>query len=508
MRQRAFGFGIAAVVVIALLPMGIGSATATAPATTAKASTLTWGACPGEGMSEHGFECATLDVPLDRTGTDRGIVTLALARHRSTGTEAERIGSLLFNPGGPGGSGTMSMAMVWSMLPNEVKARFDLVSWDPRGVGATTLALKDCVYPFVPLPLTGPLDLEAVTRSFAQTLTKANADCQANNARIAEHMGTNEVVADLDAIRAALGEEQLTYWGMSYGTRIGYVYALQHPERVRAIVLDGSIDPASTNLTLTQGAPGPEQAFGSFANAYPQAATQFDELLVRLGKRPVWVAEGVRLDRPFMLGLVYETVAHQQAYASVAGVIGLAHLSVFGTPEQQAAVNPTLAQTIPAVRRSMLTTNSNAGGVFSIVNCADYADRPTFDEVMQAVRYEHRLGPRYSVRLSAAFGLGCSGLSIKADPIPVITDAGSKVPVLILGASRDGSTVSQWTTRMSRAFPSSRTVVYAGGQHVTWGFAGSACVDAVANAYVINRTLPKADIGCPNAYVVPEEAAQ
>ena len=500
--RRTVGLGIAATLVAAALtPMGI------VPAAAESTTTLSWGACTQEMLIESGVECATLTVPLDRTGKDKGTVTLALARHRSTGTDAERIGSLVFNPGGPGGSGTMSLPGVWSVLPDDVKARFDLVSWDPRGVGATVPALKDCVQPFVPLPLTGPLDLQAVTTSFVQTLTKANADCQANNARIAEHMGTNDVVADLDAIRTALGEEQLTYWGMSYGTRIGYVYALQHPDRVRAIVLDGSIDPAGTALSLTQGAAGPEQAFGSFANAYPQAAVQLDALLAKLGKRPVWVAEGVRLDRPLLLGAVYENIAHQAAYAGVAGIINVAYLAVFGTAEQQAAANPMLAQAVPAIRAS-LTSSTNAGGVFSIVNCTDYAERPTFVQAMDAVRYEHRLGPRYSVRLSAAFALGCSGLSITPDPIPVITGAGSSVPVLILGSSRDGATVSQWTTRMSRAFPSSRTVIYAGGQHVTWGMADSECVNAVANEYVINRTLPKTDVGCPNAYVVPAAASQ
>ena len=503
MRQRAFAFGIATALVVALLPMGIGSAAAAPSVAPTAASTLDWGACADPVATEHGFECATLDVPLDRTGKDKGTVSLALIRHVSTGTADERVGALLFNPGGPGGPGVQSLPMVWPALSDEIQTHFDLVSWDPRGVGATTPALQGCEQPFVPLPLTGALDLEAAARSFQRTLTKANADCQAGNALIAEHMGTNDVVADLDAIRAALGEDQLTYWGMSYGTRIGYVYAVQHPERVRAIVLDGSIDPAATNLTLTQGAAGPDQAFGSFANAYPQASAQLDALLTQLGKRPVWVADGVRLDRPLLLSLVYENIAHQPAYQSIAGVIDAAYLAVFGTPEQQAEMRPVLARTIPAIRASVLGESSNAGGVFSIVNCTDYADRPTFDEVLQAVRYEHRLAPRYSVRLSVAFGLGCSGLTVKPDPIPVITSTQSNVPVLILGSSRDGATVSQWTTRMSRAFPSSRTVIYAGGQHVTWFIAGSECVNAVATDYVLNRTLPATDIGCPNAYVAP-----
>ena len=95
--------------------------------------------------------------------------------------------------------------------------------------------------------------------------------------------------------------------------------------------------------------------------------------------------------------------------------------------------------------------------------------------------------------------------TFEPDPIPRITGAGSEVPLLILGSTRDGSTIVQWTARMSRAFPASRTVTYAGGQHVTWGaFAGSACLDRVANRYVIETVLPATDRGCPNSLAVAQ----
>jgi hypothetical protein len=98
------------------------------------------------------------------------------------------------------------------------------------------------------------------------------------------------------------------------------------------------------------------------------------------------------------------------------------------------------------------------------------------------------------------FALGCSGLSFEPDPIPVITGDGSDVPALILGSTRDAATVVQWTTRMSRAFPASRTVTYAGGQHVTWLLAGSECVNRVGTRYLLTTRLPVSDRGCPNAY--------
>ena len=107
------------------------------------ASTLTWQACSVQSLMDAGFECASLEVPLDRRDPTGEKVTLALTRHLSTGGSDERIGSLIFNPGGPGGSGLDSAASVFADLPSEILDRFDLVTWDPRGVGESVPALKD-----------------------------------------------------------------------------------------------------------------------------------------------------------------------------------------------------------------------------------------------------------------------------------------------------------------------------------------------------------------------------
>ena len=118
---------------------------------------------------------------------------------------------------------------------------------------------------------------------------------------------------------------------------------------------------------------------------------------------------------------------------------------------------------------------------------------------MPVIEQQVALGPNFGGVLAIQYALGCTGLELDPDPVPTMTGRGSNVPVLVLGASRDGSTVNSWTARMSRAFPRSRTVTYAGGQHVTWAFAGSACVDDVANTYMLTGQLPLADVGCSNS---------
>ncbi len=185
----------------------------------------------------------------------------------------------------------------------------------------------------------------------------------------------------------------------------------------------------------------------------------------------------------------------------IASTIDAWHAAIFASGEAQRAGRQ-LGAGIVDYQREL--PNSNAGGVFSMVNCLDYADRPTTGRILAAVREQKRLAPRYGAALALMYGAGCSGLRVTPDPIPVITGSGPSTRVLVLGSSRDGSTIVQWTARMSRAFPQSRTVTYAGGQHVTWGFAGSSCVDDVANAYVLDLVLPPTDRACPNVVAVAQ----
>lgn len=469
------------------------------PNTASAASGLTWGPCGDPDMDAGGFQCSSLTVPKDRKNPKAGTVKLAVVRHPSTGTPEQRIGSLVLNPGGPGGAGTEVVAPIWSQFPDEVKARFDLVSWDPRGVGRSTPALKDCAEPWPDRPATGIVNWAKVATEFQKTLAKANADCQAKNAAIVPFMGTNENVEDLDRLRAALGDEKLTYWGISYGTRIGYIYALKHPEKVRAIVLDGSIDPAGTTLGFAEGGAASDQAFGSFAQAYPKAGAAIQLALAKLNKTTVPLPGGKTLDRWDVIDFVYNSVPQERNYPFLNQFAGALYAAVFGSGEQQATAGEAL---LPFIAPQ---PNGNAGGVFSVVNCLDYPGRPTLNQAISAIDTQRRYGPINGPATTTSYALGCSGLTVKPDPVPLLTGPGSNVPLLILGASRDGSTPQMWTGRMSRAFPNSRTVTYAGGLHGTWVASQGDCVNGVANTYVTTLALPAADIGCPNSYQPPTD---
>jgi pimeloyl-ACP methyl ester carboxylesterase len=193
------------------------------------------------------FECAMVNVPLDYDNQGVAAVQIALVRLPAT-DPARRIGSIFFNPGGPGGSGVDFILGVGPFLySDEVRARFDLVGFDPRGVGrSTTLRCfgndkqwSPAITPF-PFPVTS--GEEAIWASADRFLASA---CDQRGTHIKDHMSTADVARDLDLLRQAVGDEQITYVGYSYGTYIGITYANLFPDKVRAIVLDGVIDPIS-----------------------------------------------------------------------------------------------------------------------------------------------------------------------------------------------------------------------------------------------------------------------
>ena len=209
-----------------------------------------WGPCrlAGGGSGEAlpipaGAQCGEIAVPVDYSKPDGDDVTLALVRFPATG---EKIGSLIINPGGPGESGVAAAASIVDGLSADMRRRFDLVGFDPRGVGGSTPAVwcnSDAdndrlrADPQVDYSPEGVQRIDSETKAFIQRcVDKMGLDFLAN-------VGTASVAKDLDALRAAVGDDKLNYLGYSYGTRIGAAYAEAYPDKVRAMILDGAIDP-------------------------------------------------------------------------------------------------------------------------------------------------------------------------------------------------------------------------------------------------------------------------
>jgi pimeloyl-ACP methyl ester carboxylesterase len=272
---------------------------------------LNWQPCNGS------FKCATAVVPLDYGNPGGSTIDLAVIKHVAT-DPAHRIGSLLFNPGGPGGAGTQYLPAWYDFFPAQVRARFDIVSFDPRGIGASTAvqcfaSSDDEDRFFAQLPSGFPLGSDE-EHTWLDAYTRFGPVCGQRNGDLLAHVSTADVAQDMDLLRQAVGDAQLSYIGVSYGSVLGATYANLFPDKVRALVLDGNVDPVawttegaadglplSTSLRLESDTSsldtlnafldlcGQSDTAGCAFSAGDASATRakFAELLQRLRRHPV-----------------------------------------------------------------------------------------------------------------------------------------------------------------------------------------------------------------------------
>lgn len=224
-----------------------------APTPSVPAPHLDWSPC----VQNSPFDCATAKVPLDYGNPGGRSVELAVVRHEATGP-GRRIGTLFFNPGGPGGPGTVQMPQNYEFFPRELRERFDIVSWDPRGIGNSTAV--NC--------FTGPEQAadwtagkaagfpvgEKERAAFAAAYKDLVQRCEQKDPELLRHVSTADTARDLDGLRRAVGEPQLNYYGISYGTILGATYANLFPAKVRAMTLDSNIAPSAWTNNASEDA--------------------------------------------------------------------------------------------------------------------------------------------------------------------------------------------------------------------------------------------------------------
>ena len=241
------------VVAVVIAAIGLVSCSSASP-TVVRTGRLVWRDCGA-------IQCTTLSVPLDWAHPDGPRIDLSLARRPATGT---RRGVLLTNPGGPGGSGIELVQAAADAFDPSLREQFDIVSWDPRGAGASAPA--DCsphLDSFYAVNRNGTDPATAAANAAAAR--QLVAACVRGSHGLLAHLSTPETIRDMDAIRATMGAPTIEYLGYSYGTYIGALYARRYPNRVRAMVLDGAINPALSysDATLTQ-AVGFEKSLNAF----------------------------------------------------------------------------------------------------------------------------------------------------------------------------------------------------------------------------------------------------
>ncbi|MFI6034321.1 alpha/beta hydrolase [Streptomyces sp. NPDC051315] len=459
---------------------------------------LSWRGC-----GVPGFECATLKAPLDYDRPGAGDVRLAVARKKATGPGG-RLGSLLVNPGGPGGSAIGYLQQYAGVgYPAGVRARYDMVAVDPRGVARSE-----------PVKCLDGREMDAYTRTdvtpddqretvgLVDAYKKFAEGCGAQSAKLLRHVSTVEAARDMDVLRAALGDRRLTYVGASYGTFLGATYAGLFPDRVGRLVLDGAVDPAlpARRLNLDQTA-GFETAFRSFAkDCVRQPDCPLGTKAGDVGKNlkaffdkadarplPTGDADGRRLTESLattgVIAAMYDESAWEQLREALTAAI------------KENDGSGLLVLSDSYYERDAKGRYTNLMFANAAVNCVDLP--PAFDgpdAVRRALPAFEKASPVFGEGLAWA-SLNCAYWPVAPTGEPHRIEAKGAAPIVVVGTTRDPATPYRWAQSLSRQLSSARLLTYQGDGHTAYG-RGSACVDSTINAYLLRGAPPAAGKRC------------
>ena len=437
---------------------------------------LAWGECDDPSITE----CATLAVPLDWSDVDGATIELALGRQRAL---REPIGPLLMNPGGPGASGLEFLS--YSPVSSQVRDRFDLVSWDPRGVGASTAVTCGSgsteLFSQDPSP-DDPAETEALEGAAAALSDACGADLA-----LLEQIGTWNVARDMEAIRRALGSPPLNYVGFSYGTHIGQAYAEMFPTEIRTMVLDGVVDPSEgfSEFLLGQTAAFDaafERNVAACATAGPTTCgvddlgAAFDEVMAIVERAPL--GSGVRTVGP--------------------GELGTAAVAVSYGDDGWRQLGPALRDALDgdgSDLRSLAESYYDFGsyGAYAGVVCTDTPPPRGEAAFRDFVAQAEAISPRFGA------GVANEMLPCATWPAPPtgearpITAPGAP-PILVVGNTGDAATPYENAVAVADRLESGVLVTADIGGHTAYG--SNTCVTRVVDDYLIRLTVPSTDPSC------------
>ncbi|OMI88433.1 proteinase [Streptomyces sp. M1013] len=447
-----------------------------------------------------GFQCATMKAPLDYAEPGEGDVRLAVARKKATGP-GKRLGSLLVNPGGPGGSAIGYLQQYAGIgYPAKVRAQYDMVAVDPRGVARSE-----------PVECLDGREMDAYTQTDVTPDDAGETDglvdaykefaegCGADAPKLLRHVSTVEAARDMDVLRAVLGDEKLTYVGASYGTFLGATYAGLFPHRAGRLVLDGAMDPSlparRLNLEQTEGF---ETAFQSFAKdcvrqpdcplgdkgtSPDQVGKNLKSFFDDLDAKPLSAgdADGRKLTESLattgVIAAMYDEGAWQQLRESLTSAI----------KEKDGAGLLVLSDSY--YEREADGGYSNLMFANAAVNCLDLpAAFSSPDEVRAALPEFEKASPVFGEGLAWS-SLNCAYWPVKPTGEPHRIEAAGATPIVVVGTTRDPATPYRWAEALSDQLSSGRLLTYEGDGHTAYG-RGSTCVDSAINTYLLRGTAP------------------
>jgi pimeloyl-ACP methyl ester carboxylesterase len=452
---------------------------------------LSWTSCRSQD------QCGELTVPLDYRHPDGATIRLALLRVPAA-DRGQRIGSLVVNPGGPGGSGVDYAASASRTFGKPLLDHFDIVGFDPRGVGHSdpidciSDAQLDAYVAEDPVP-----DTPAERRTYARWNKTLATGCA--KSPVGAHISTVDAARDMDVLRAALGEPRLDYFGASYGTKLGTTYADLFPGKVGRFVLDGAVDPTldSEQLALQQAA-GFETALRSYVQNCVSTSTScylgtsVDEglakikaLLAQIEQQPLPTGGdrelsggnafyGVAVTLYDRSSWIYLTQALKQAFGGDGSV--LLELADFYTSRTEQGYSDNSMEAQYDISCLDDPSAIKPGQVASVLPEFEKAS-PTFGDVF-------------------AWGLtSCADFTARADePAPPVGAPGA-APIVVIGTTRDPATPLRWAQHLASLLSSGVLVTRDGDGHTAYN-SGNSCVDGAVEDYLVDDTVPKDGLSC------------
>ncbi|MEU0068386.1 alpha/beta hydrolase [Streptomyces sp. NPDC006332] len=477
------------------------------------AQKLSWGDCPAPSPAEGGgdpppplpdgdpWQCATLKAPLDWDEPDGDTIDLALIRAEASGAARERIGSLVFNFGGPGGSGVTALPSFGEDYAN-LRTRYDLVSFDPRGVGRSApvecenAAQLDAYFQQDATP-----DDATERTAWLDNTKEFNAACEENSKKVLPHVRTTDAARDMNLMRQVLGDDKLYYFGISYGTELGGVYAHLFPKKVGRAVFDAVVDPTQSpeQGSLAQ-AEGFQLALDNFAEdcaSKPEGCPIGDsarnvedrigELLKNLDSEPIPGIPPRDLTQTDAINGIAQALYSKDFWEYLAEGIEQAY-------EGNGQILMALSDSLNG--RNQNGEYSNLAAANIAINCADDTPRYSADYVVRKL-------PEFRAA-SAVFGdflawglVSCTDWAVPgAADHPDVSAPGS-APILVVGNTGDPATPYEGARRMVSALGKGVGVelTYKGQGHGAYD-SKNKCVQDAVNGYLLNGTVPAPGTVC------------
>ncbi|MFF2507293.1 alpha/beta hydrolase [Streptomyces sp. NPDC058067] len=451
---------------------------------------LDWGRCKaGDDSPAPGsdWRCATLKAPLDYAKPDGETIGVALIRAKYTG-KGGRSGSLLFNFGGPGGSG-VSLLPAFAPQYAKLRERYDLVSFDPRGVGGSEGVRcrgDKAIQAAESVDLTP--DTPAEERAYFKDAADFGAGCARQAGKLLRHVSTDDTARDLDLMRQVLGDDKLHYMGVSYGTQLGGVYAHLFPRRVGRLVLDAVVDPAADSVghSLNQTR-GFQRALDNYLKSTGQdpdrGTRKIAALLKRLDAKPLPGTGGRVLNQSLATIGITVTLYSRSSWPALTSGLEAAEK---GDGTQLLALADTYNERNPAGHYGSQSHAQRA------ISCLDDKERPTPAEARKRLASFRAVSPVFGEFMAWDTAGWCHDWPVPGQYTTPEVSAPGAAPILVVGNTGDPATPYEGARRMADELGKGVGVelTWKGEGHGAYG-SGSGCVDSTVNGYLLEGRIPR-----------------